>query len=162
MKDKCTFRTQYDNSARITVTPNNGENPVLQNQQEICDLNLIYKQYCLGDKPQQIEVSYGDCTSFPKDYVAAKDLVMRVSDDFLSLPADIRKRFNNNIDEYVKAYGDPNRASDFDFLAGLSPVSADISRPQFAETTQKQNFNSENSASDGVSGVANSEKKEVN
>lgn len=137
------FKTRY--SKNRNVLPQfewSDDNPCLQDIKELTDINLIYKQYCKGIEPVRHNVNYGDTTLFPQSYSDAKQLINQVESDFFSLPAEVRSKFNNRVDDYVAAFGDKTRLKDFAHL-GIHiehPSSVDVSalsRPQFAETTQK-------------------------
>lgn len=137
------FRTRYSKDRNVFKAYEwSDENPCLQGLEDVTNLNTIYKQYCEGVEPQRRQVYYGDCASLPKSYSEAKDLISHVETDFYSLPANIRAKFNNKPEEYVAAFGDKERIKDFEHLGIIvgQPSSVDVSalsRPQFAETTQK-------------------------
>lgn len=79
-----------------------------QHHKDTCDVNKIITKY---DKTGLIihantmEAQYGDMTGM--DYKEALDKVMEIRNDFNLMPSKIRKRFNNNPEEYLRFMENP-------------------------------------------------------
>lgn len=87
------------------------EDPSLTKQSEAasCDINKIMAKYERSGILQHVnanEAFYADVSNVP-DYQAALEVVRKADDLFMSLPADIRARFDNDPAEYLKFVGDP-------------------------------------------------------
>lgn len=68
-----------------------------QNHKRECDVNYIIAKYDktgIISRVQQIEARYGDVTG--ADFRKAQDLVLNAQNMFDQLPADIKKRFDQN------------------------------------------------------------------
>lgn len=75
-----------------------------QSFKDECDINLIMKRFRLtGQITNSIEPSqmtYGDFSDVP-DYRTALERVERAQDAFMSLPAEVRKRFDNDPGSFI-------------------------------------------------------------
>lgn len=102
MANKVPFlRTPY-NYDTIAASNESGlacEEPSLAQQQfkDECDINTILKRFNItGELPNApLSPKYGDFTGIG-DYKSALDRVLAAEDEFMSLPASIRARFNND------------------------------------------------------------------
>lgn len=159
------FANQYtkhslgDKPLKCDVT----DNKVLQDFVNDTDINYIVQQYAQGEKLPVIRKDiFGDETIIPKTYEEMKSFTDKVEQDFLTLPANIKKEFGNNpqtyADEFMKVFTDKKISDKFSKLgifnsksAELYPASAD---PSFLTSggdsksdTQSQNVsNSANSS----------------
>ena len=74
-----------------------------QSHRDICDINKVIQRF---DKTgvlthvSKIEARFGDCTG--ADFRAAQDLFLNANKMFEDLPADIKKRFNQNAGELLE------------------------------------------------------------
>lgn len=87
------------------------ESRAIQNQKEEADINTIVKRFGLtGQLPTNKRTpQYGDFTGI-NDYQTALNAVIQADLAFSELPAHIRKRFNNNPEEFVEfCVNDENR-----------------------------------------------------
>lgn len=102
---------------------------ISQTKQEFkddCDLNVIltrYRETGLIDVPVH-EMIYGDFSNV-KDYSQAFEIVSFVGEIFGRLPADVRRRFSNSPEEFLRFASDPANAS---ALVDLGIVSEDVSQ----------------------------------
>ena len=74
-----------------------------------CDVNHIIAKYDrtgLLSHVQQIEARYGDVTGV--DFRTAQDLYLNAQKMFGSLPADIKKRFNQSAGDFLEFMENPN------------------------------------------------------
>lgn len=76
-----------------------------------CDINTILKRFGItGELPQGLVApTFGDFTGVD-DYQSALNAVLNAKDDFMMLPADIRKHFDNNPQQFVAFCSDPANA----------------------------------------------------
>lgn len=75
----------------------------VQSQAEDADINTIVRRFGItGTTPQGMRVpSFGDFTGIG-DYQSALEAVMQAEEEFMSLPADVRSRFNNNPQAFLE------------------------------------------------------------
>lgn len=80
-----------------------------QNQKADSDINTIVKRFGLtGQLPTNVRMpQYGDFTEIT-DYQTALNAVISAKNEFAKMPAEIRKRFNNNPQEFVEFFSDEN------------------------------------------------------
>jgi len=74
------------------------EDPSLavQASKDECDINVIIKKYLrTGELPQMKQAVYADLSEMP-DLKAAMDIVVQADQAFMSLDANIRRRFDND------------------------------------------------------------------
>lgn len=78
-----------------------------QHQKDEADINVIVKRFGLtGEVPSNIRIpQYGDFTGI-SDYHTAMQAIKVADEAFMSLPANLRKRFNNNPEEFVSFCSD--------------------------------------------------------
>lgn len=80
-----------------------------QAMQQECDINYIMKRF---EKTQTIthlskrQAYFADVSEVP-DFAAAVDIVRKADEMFSSLPAQIRKEFDNDAARYVQFCSDP-------------------------------------------------------
>lgn len=86
------------------------EDPSLavQSEAEDADINTIVRRFGLtGTMPQGLKPPmYGDFTEV-FDYRSALDAVMKAEDAFMAMPAEVRKRFDNDPQKFVEFASDP-------------------------------------------------------
>lgn len=102
MREYCSRPGKTDESGKIVYFTE-------QHHKDTCDVNKIITKY---DKTGLIihantmEARYGDMTGM--DYKEAMDKVMEIRNDFNLMPSAIRKRFNNNPEEYLRFMENPS------------------------------------------------------
>jgi len=71
----------------------------LQHFKDECDINVILRRAEAAGRLQEVlakpQEVYGDTTSAP-DFMAAQEIVLKANDQFMSLPADVRKLCDND------------------------------------------------------------------
>lgn len=70
-----------------------------------CDINNIMARYANGEIPsfvnQAREPTYVDFTSMPSDLMGALDASRRAAEAFMTLPAEVRREFDNDPIKFV-------------------------------------------------------------
>lgn len=99
------FIGKYDAQGRI-VLEKTGEHNLyneIQSHKDSCDINLIVKRFASGetDVLSKIQGMYGDFTDLPKTYADMLNSVIAGENFFMSLPIDIRAKFNHNFAEFM-------------------------------------------------------------
>lgn len=79
-----------------------------QNQKEESDINTIVRRFGLtGELPSDVRMpQYGDFTGIT-DYRSALHAVKDADDAFMTMPAEVRNRFNNDPEKFVEFCLDP-------------------------------------------------------
>lgn len=88
----------YDTDAvsRETGYVDNSPSLTQQSFQDECDINTIVRRFGLtGAMPEPLEPRYGDFSN-AVDFHSAMNAVRSASEGFMTLPADLRKRFEND------------------------------------------------------------------
>ena len=80
-----------------------------QHQRDECDINYILKQFNVtGVLPQSpVSPKYGDFTGIG-DYQTALNRVIAADEEFMSLPAQLRARFDNDAANLIEFLNDEN------------------------------------------------------
>lgn len=130
---KVTFdRLNGDEKARSQLSTIDGFEPTLtqQHMAEECNINTIVKRFGVtGMLPQAGKLpTYGDFTGI-WDYQSALNAMQDADNVFNALPADIRKRFNNNPAEFVDFCSDSANIDELRSM-GLANPAPDVSVPQ--------------------------------
>lgn len=109
------------------------DDPSLTKQSEsaACDINKIMAKY---EKSQLIthlnenEAFYADVSQVP-DYQGALKIVRDADDMFMSLPADVRSRFDNDPQEYLSFVSNPANKPELIKMGILPPDKAVTGAP---------------------------------
>lgn len=104
-----------------------------QHQKEDADINVIVKRFGLtGKLPEVLKVpQYGDYSNVT-DYQSALNTVKVANENFMQLPAHIRKRFNDNPQEYLDFFSNIKSNMDEAIKLGLvkkSVVTTEVTSP---------------------------------
>lgn len=128
------FKTQFERCERVVYF---SDKPSMAKQsfKEQCDINAIMKRYektGIVEHAKRYGASYGDFTG-ADDYQDALAKVAAADEAFMSLPASIRKRFNNNPGDYFDFANDPanrNELIDMKLLDAEKIEENQISEPE--------------------------------
>lgn len=93
-----------------------------QHQKEEADINVIVKRFGLtGQLPQNVRMpQYGDFTNIGS-YQEALNSVMAAESAFMSMPADVRTRFDNDPEKFVAFCIDPANLEEAEKLGLTAP-----------------------------------------
>lgn len=94
----------------------------VQAERDETDINtIVYRFGLTGHLPQGVRApSYGDFTGV-SDYRSALDLIEQADDAFMSLPAEVRARFQNDAARFVDFCSDERNADEMRSLGLLIP-----------------------------------------
>lgn len=72
-----------------------------------CDIASILERYKGGDinALNKAQAGYVDLTQCPKDLREAQDAVLRLKNEFSTLPVEVRRKFDHSPEKYVAEYG---------------------------------------------------------
>lgn len=117
-----------------------------QSFQEECDINTIVKRFGLtGEVPQNLRMpEYGDYTGI-SDFHSAIIAIQKAEENFMQVPAEIRKRFDNDPQKFLVFCSDPANLDEARKLglapapepvvAVATPVAAAVAAPVVAPAT---------------------------
>ena len=106
---KTPFKTAYGENPRVKQHTG-GETMTQQHMAESCDINWIMKRYekdGIIEHYNQHQGDYSDYSEFP-DFHTAMNKVIDAQDMFMTLPAGVRDKFNNDPGAFVEFVSDDN------------------------------------------------------
>lgn len=112
-----TFRTAYDPHKKY-VFKTVGESLTQQHFKEECDvINIIKKHDRNGiiEHVQRGQARYGDFSEVA-DYREALDLVRDAQQEFMSVPSDIRKKFDNDPGKFYEFVSNPDNKEELKLM----------------------------------------------
>lgn len=78
----------------------------IQSYKEECMIeNILAKATVDPTILNQRKGMYGDFTKMPKTLMEAQNMTLRINAEFMKLPADVRSKFGNSLDNYINSYG---------------------------------------------------------
>lgn len=105
------------------ITPVGKESRTHQSFKDECDINRIMSRYMktgVIDHMRSGELQYGDVSS-SIDYHHAMNVIIAANDVFEALPAQVRKRFDNDPAQMLAFVEDPENLSEARELGLVSP-----------------------------------------
>lgn len=94
-----------DGDTELVCTGTRDQNAVIQSHKNSCDINYILER--AKNDPRILNMStmqYLDLTELPSNIYEASDMIERAKDSFMNLPVDIREKFDNNPEKFVRSY----------------------------------------------------------
>lgn len=79
----------------------------IQSFAESVDINVVLSKYCNGDLNalNKVQGTYLDTTQFPTTYADVLNTINAATEAFDRLPADVRKKFDNDVNKYIATLG---------------------------------------------------------
>lgn len=100
---------------------------------DACDINKIFdkhaKDHTLIEHVNRYQGYYGDVADVV-DYATALRIVEEADDAFMSLPADIRKRFGNDPSEFLSFVDNPDNLDEMQRMGLVPPESVPVQAAQ--------------------------------
>lgn len=98
------------------------------------DINSILKKYKItGRMPVSVNLpSYGDFSGV-SDYRSAAEAMRRASNAFMELPAEVRKRFSNDPQEFLDFSSNPDNVGELRKMGLAVPVKEAPAQPPVVE-----------------------------
>lgn len=80
---------------------------LIQKDADSCNIENILHQVAMGDLNalHQREATYVDATTLPHSLMEAQNLTLRLKDEFMKMPVEVRRLFNNSPEQYVNEMG---------------------------------------------------------
>lgn len=121
-----TIRTAYDRKSTPGVS---FEAPTMAQQhfKDECDVNLILKKFQVTgvlDHVRDGAPQFGDFSNV-SDYLTAQNILIEAQDSFDSLPASLRKRFDNNPVAMLEFLQDDNNRKEAESLGLINKLECD-------------------------------------
>lgn len=87
------------------------------------EMRSILERALKGDQGALLAVQqrhgfYADVTNAPRTLAEMQQLILDATHDFELLPADIREKFENNVDQFISEYGSPVFAQKMGWTTG--------------------------------------------
>jgi phage internal scaffolding protein len=142
-KDKIIpFRTAYDDHKPCFFNTT-GESLTQQHFQEECDIINIIKRHDRNgiiEHVQRGQARYGDFSEV-HDYREALDLVQDANEEFMKIPSEIRKQFNNNPGEFLNFVSNPDNEEEMKQMGFVkkSEIPSSASETAIPEPVEPQN-----------------------
>ena len=122
MEKTITFRSAYDPHKKY-VFKTVGDSLTQQHFKEECDvINIIKKHDRNGiiEHVQRGQARYGDFSEV-HDYREALDLVRDAQDEFMTIPSDIRKKFDNDPGKFYEFVSNPDNKEELIEMGFIDP-----------------------------------------
>jgi len=128
----------YDTDAASNESGLHCEDASLAQQhfKDECDINNILRQFNITGLLPEAPLSprYGDFTGIG-DYHTALNQVIAAEDEFMSLPAQIRARFENDPSQLIEFLNNPENRNE---AIDLGLVNKSVELPQVVEVPQEK------------------------
>lgn len=119
--------TRSDSSAYATI--NREESMTQQDDKDEADINIIMKKYGGKQFPQlQLEPLYGDFTEIG-DYRSMVEKINEANEAFNNVPAEIRKRFGYDPQEFIDFIKNPDNLAEMRKLGLAEPEKVPPPKP---------------------------------
>lgn len=108
----------------------------IQEHADSCKLETIVRRYVLGDDSvlNRIRGEYFDATEIPGDLRSIQNVVLKAREDFEHLPAEIKQRFGNDINVFIKEMGS---SSFFEKLGIVKKAEEKVAEPVAVPASEK-------------------------
>lgn len=89
----------------------------IQSYAEECKIENIIARAAAGDPDalNQRQGFYADITNTPRDLKEAQDSILKLSNGFYNLPAEVREKFDNSLEKFVQTFGSDEWAENMGF-----------------------------------------------
>ena len=143
-----TFRSAYDPHKKY-VYKTTGESLTQQHYKDECDIINIIKRHDRNgiiEHVQRGQARYGDFSEV-SDYREALDLVRDAQNEFLSIPSDIRKKFDNDPGKFYEFVSDPDNKDQLIEMGFIEPPKASVEQSSAADKSSSGAVEPSNSSS---------------
>lgn len=104
------YTTQFDDQGNHLLVESGKEDlyAYIQSHKESVDIHVIMERFARGDVQalQRRQAMFGDFTEFPTTYAGLLNAVQLGEQQFMSLPLEVRQRFDNNFAKWLAAMDD--------------------------------------------------------
>lgn len=145
-----THETRKNGTRRVIYHPDQ-ENQTCQSDKKACDINTMMARAEKGQfiPPQGGPGAYGDFTGYG-DYMECRNKILAAEATFFALPADLRKRFNNDPAEVIEFMEDPSNLQECYRLGLLAEPEEDAAAREAGTATPVEPREVEATPSEGA------------
>jgi len=142
-KEQTTFAIKIDKAGKKELKPD-GKTNIYDKIQESKEATMIYNildRYNQGhiEVLEKTKGTYGDFTKAPKSLAEAQQKIIDTEKMFMSLPAEIRKEFNNSTSEFIASL--PTKKLE-EIIDNYINKKSRKTKPELQEAGQKEISNS--------------------
>lgn len=103
------YSPRYDKSGRIELVETGTEDtyPMIQSHKDSVDIHVLLSRYANGevDALSRVQGAYGDFTGYPATYAELLNRVIEGERAFMSLPVEVRERFDHSPTQWMAQIG---------------------------------------------------------
>lgn len=118
--EKVVYRGVLQKNGTIELVKDHIENlyQSIQSYKDTVDINMMVERYMNGeiDILNQIQGSYVDVSSIPKDRAEILRIIRDAEYQFNRLPLNVKSKFNNSFEEWFSSYGSEKFAEKMDLI----------------------------------------------
>lgn len=104
------YTAQFDDQGNHILVESGKENlyDYIQSHKESVDIHVIMERFARGDVEalQRRQAMFGDFTELPTTYAGMLNAIQLGEQHFMSLPLEVRQRFDNNFAKWLAAMDD--------------------------------------------------------
>lgn len=104
------YTTQFDDQGNHILVESGKENlyDYIQSHKESVDIHVIMERFARGDVQalQRRQAMFGDFTELPTTYAGMLNAIQLGEQHFMSLPLEVRQRFDNSFGKWLAAMDD--------------------------------------------------------
>lgn len=130
--ERSIFEERVENGKRsLVVTGKENLKDFIEASKAETLISNIMKRFEQGDVNalSRVQGFYGDVTSMPSNLADAQKVLINLETQFNSLPADVRKKFDNSFDKYVQDVSSVKSVDEFNTLfniESIAPVESEV------------------------------------
>lgn len=110
-----TYEIELDsqNHKSLVATGKTHIYPEIQSHLEETKIENILANALLGDTEalNRVQGKYVDCTEMPTNLAEAQGMIIKLQNEFDTLPIDVRRQFNFSVEEYISKFGSEDWAT---------------------------------------------------
>lgn len=121
--ERSIFEERVENGKRsLVVTGKENLKDFIEASKAETLISNIMKRFEQGDVNalSRVQGFYGDVTSMPSNLADAQKVLINLESQFNSLPADVRKKFDNSFDKYVQDVSSLKSVDEFNTLFDIN------------------------------------------
>ena len=103
------YVAKVDEDGSIDLVENGKKNlyDEIQSHKDSVDLKLLLQRFNNGetDVLSKVQGTYADLSDMPKTYADMLNLIKKGESDFLSLPVDVRAKFDHSFEKWLVSFG---------------------------------------------------------
>jgi hypothetical protein len=163
------FYTRY-NPPKSPIADSSKPSLTQQEFKESCDINNILAKFSVQAQALGVELSqlmpqdqgsYGDFSQLD-DFQTAQNKIAFLNDQFSNLPSDVRRKFGDDLNNFVSAISDPNRIDELGELGVWNKNSfLEFKRQRTLLEEQAKNVNADKSQPSQSESVVSSSASEA-